>query len=64
MAATVTDKVQEVLLGTTDEPQLSQQSKQEFMKHAVQDEATGEYYLDEERFVSAIAPEQEDYVSG
>lgn len=61
--ATVTEKVSGVLLGTTEEPQLTQQSKETFLKHALNDEETGERYLDEEHFVNAIAPEKEDYVS-
>ena len=61
--ATVKDKVAEALLGTAEQPQLTQQSKANFMEHAVQDEESGEYYLDEERFINTIAPEKEDYVS-
>ena len=61
--ATVTDQISEVLLGTTEEPQLSQETRANFMQHAVQDEATGEYYLSQEEFINAIAPEREDYVS-
>lgn len=61
--ATVKAKVSEALLGTTEEPQLTAQSRETFLKHAVQDEETGEYYLDQERFVNAIAPTGEDYVS-
>jgi len=61
--ATVTEQVGEVLLGTTDEPQLSQLTRAAFMKHAQQDEATGTYYLTEDQFIDAVAPESEDYVS-
>jgi len=60
--ATVTEKVSEVLVGTTQEPQLSQVDRATFLKHAKTDDA-GERYLDEEDFVNAIAPESEDYVS-
>ncbi|KAF2264329.1 calcium-binding mitochondrial carrier protein-like protein Aralar1 [Lojkania enalia] len=59
--ATVKDQVGEVLLGTNDEPQLSQLTRSAFMKHALKDEATGEYYLGEEQFIDAVAPESEDY---
>ena len=61
--ATVKEQVGEVLLGTSEEPQLSHQSKSVFMQHATKDEASGEYYLGEEEFVNAIAPQSEDYVS-
>jgi len=60
--ATVKEQISEVLLGTTDEPQLSQELKAEFQAHAVKDEEDGEYYLGEEEFVDAIAPTNEDYV--
>jgi solute carrier family 25 aspartate/glutamate transporter 12/13 len=61
--ATVSEQVGEVLLGTTDEPQLSQLTRAAFLKHAQKDEETGAYYLDEEHFIDAVAPESEDYVS-
>jgi solute carrier family 25 aspartate/glutamate transporter 12/13 len=60
--ATITEQVSEVLVGTTEEPQLTQQTKATFMKYALQDEKTGEHYLGEEEFINAIAPESEDYV--
>lgn len=62
--ATVKAQVSEVLLGTSEEPPLSAQAKAVFMKHARKDEETGEYYLDENAFINAVAPENEDYVSG
>lgn len=61
--ASVQEKVSEVLLGSEAEPQLSQQSKEVFLQHALKDEETGEHYLNEENFVNAVAPESEDYVS-
>ena len=61
--ATVKTQVSEALLGTTEEPGLSQQTREMFMKHAVQDSETGERYLGQDEFISAIAPESEDYVS-
>ncbi|KAF2788568.1 calcium-binding mitochondrial carrier protein-like protein Aralar1 [Melanomma pulvis-pyrius CBS 109.77] len=59
--ATVKDQVGEVLLGTSEEPQLSQLTRAAFMKHALKDEATGDYYLGENEFIDAVAPESEDY---
>ncbi|EUC43519.1 hypothetical protein COCMIDRAFT_100610 [Bipolaris oryzae ATCC 44560] len=58
--ATVKEEVREVLLGTTEEPQLSQLTRAAFMKHAQKDES-GEYYLNEDQFITAVAPEGEDY---
>lgn len=60
--ATVTEKISEALVGTSEEPQLTLQTRGEFMKHAITDAETGEHYLDEERFINAIAPVSEDYV--
>jgi solute carrier family 25 aspartate/glutamate transporter 12/13 len=60
--ATVTEEVREVLLGTSDEPQLSQLTRAAFLKYAQKDEA-GDYYLNEDQFIEAVAPESEDYVS-
>lgn len=61
--AALSEQVGEVLLGTTDEPQLSQLTRAAFMKHARKDEASDEYFLDEDSFIDAVAPESEDYVS-
>lgn len=61
--ATVKEQVGEVLLGTTDEPQLSQLTRAAFMKFAQKDEESGEYFLSEDQFIDAVAPESEDYVS-
>lgn len=58
----VKDSLKEGLLGTEDEPQMSLQSRQEFMQHAIKDEETGEYYMGEKQFVDAVAPAGEDYV--
>jgi solute carrier family 25 aspartate/glutamate transporter 12/13 len=33
------------------------------MKHAQKDEASGQYFLNEDQFIDAVAPESEDYVS-
>ncbi|KAF2476473.1 calcium-binding mitochondrial carrier protein-like protein Aralar1 [Lindgomyces ingoldianus] len=59
--STVKDQVGEVLLGTSEEPQMSQLTRAAFMKHALKDEASGEYYLSENEFIDAVAPESEDY---
>ncbi|KAI9726574.1 MAG: mitochondrial aspartate-glutamate transporter agc1 [Chrysothrix sp. TS-e1954] len=59
--ATVKEQVQDALLGTTEEPQLSQQTRAEFMKHATTDEESGEHYLGEEEFINAVAPQSENY---
>lgn len=61
--AVVKEAVKESLLGTTREPQLSQQTTATFNKHARKDENTGEFYMTENDFVDAIAPKNEDYVS-
>ncbi len=61
--ATVKEAVKESLIGTTREPQLSQQTKATFNRHARKDEETGELYMTESGFVDAIAPKSEDYVS-
>jgi hypothetical protein len=60
--ATVTEQVGEVLLGTTEEPQLSQLMRQTFLRFATKGD-DDEYYLSETEFIDAIAPESEDYVS-
>ncbi|ORY19720.1 mitochondrial carrier domain-containing protein [Clohesyomyces aquaticus] len=59
--ATVTEQVGEVLLGSSEEPQMSQVMRAAFMRHAVKDEATGQYFLGENEFIDAVAPEGEDY---
>lgn len=61
--ASVKEQVGEVLLGTSEEPQLSLVMRQTFLKHAKKDD-NGEPYLEEDNFVEAVAPESEDYVSG
>ena len=61
--ATIQETVKETLVGTSREPELSQQTRATFDKHARQDEATGDLYMTEEEFINAIAPKEEDYVS-
>lgn len=60
--ATVKEAVAETLVGTTQEPSLSQQTRQTFRRHAIKDEQTGEYYLGEDQFIDCVAPQSEDYV--
>lgn len=59
---TVKESIKESLVGTTEEPQLSQEVKANFLKHAKADES-GELYMGPEEFIDAIAPIGEDYVS-
>jgi len=63
MAAAVAETVKETLMGTEDEPQLSNQSRMEFLRYAIKDPESGEFYMTEQQFIDAIAPETEDYVS-
>ena len=60
--AAVAESIKESLVGTTQEPQLSQQTRASFLKHAKSDE-NGDHYMGEQEFIDAIAPEGEDYVS-
>lgn len=60
--ATVKDQVVESLIGVTTEPQLNKETRAAFMTHAIKDN-NGDYYLDENTFIEAIAPATEDYVS-
>lgn len=61
--ATVTESIKEKVLGTEVEPQLSAQTRNNFLQHAKKDEGSDEWYMTETEFVDAIAPEGEDYVS-
>ena len=61
--ATVKEAVKESLVGTTREPQLSQQARATFDRNARQDEGVEEPYMTEIEFVNAIAPPTENYVS-
>lgn len=63
MATTMTEAVKKTFVGTTIEPELSQEVRATFDRHSIQDEATGERYMTEKEFVDAIAPVHEDYVS-
>ncbi|KAL2218611.1 mitochondrial carrier domain-containing protein [Thermoascus aurantiacus ATCC 26904] len=59
--ASAKETVKASLVGTAEEPQLSQQVKAHFLQHARKDESTGELYMTEEDFIDAIAPKDEDY---
>ncbi|EKG16646.1 Calcium-binding EF-hand [Macrophomina phaseolina MS6] len=59
--ASVKEHVTEALLGSVEEPNLSEQAKQTFYRHAIKDETTGEHYLGKDQFVEAVAPPSEDY---
>ncbi len=61
--ATVKESVAQVLLGTSDDPALSPQTRQAFSHYARKDADTGEMYMGEDEFIDAIAPTGEDYVS-
>ena len=60
--ATVTEKVKETLVGSEEDgsQELSAQTRSEFQRNALEDEATGERYLDEKAFINAVATEGED----
>ena len=67
--ATVTEALKDTVLGSSSDsnndeglPQLSAQTRSDFLLHAVTDEATGEQYMGEKEFVDAVAPVGEDYV--
>jgi solute carrier family 25 (mitochondrial aspartate/glutamate transporter), member 12/13 len=59
----VKDQVVVKLLGTTAEQPAAKETRASFMKHAERDEQTDEWYLDEDHFINAITPDNEDYVS-
>ena len=59
---TVAEAVKESLLGITLPTDLSQESRTTFLKHARQDEE-GSLFMEEEDFIDAIAPPDENYVS-
>lgn len=62
MAATVTESVKKTLVGSSEDPSVSQQAKTLFMQHAKKSEEGEDYYLGEDEFIDAIAPRTEDYV--
>ena len=60
--ATVTEAVKESLLGSSAPSSLSTESRVTFLRHSQKDE-DGELYMNEEDFINAVAPPEEDYVS-
>lgn len=60
--AAVTGSIKESLVGTVEEPLLSQEIKTTFLKYAKPDE-NGELFMGSDEFIDAIAPAEEDYVS-
>lgn len=61
-SAVIKESVKEALVGVEEEPQLSNQTRAEFMQYAKKDPESGDYYMGQDDFVNAIAPEAEDYV--
>ena len=59
----VKDSVKSFVVGSTEEPHLSAQIKDNFIRHALKDTSTGELYMTENEFIDAIVPSHEDYVS-
>lgn len=56
--------VKESLIGSAEQSQsVSQQIRSNFYRHARKDEQTGDLFMNQDDFVNAIAPAQEDYVS-
>lgn len=60
--ATVTEAVKESLIGATQPESLSTEARLSFLKHSRRGD-DGELYMNEEDFIDAIAPPEEDYVS-
>lgn len=60
--SSVTETVKEKLVGSTEEPSLSHQARANFFRHAQKDDK-GDSFMNEEDFINAVAPKQEDYVS-
>lgn len=60
--ATVTEAVKESLVGSSQPSGLTKEARTTFFKHSRQGE-DGELYMNEEDFIAAIAPPEEDYVS-
>lgn len=59
----VTEAVRQSLVGSSEQPQLSHQIKANFNQYARKDEQTGDLYMNQDDFINAVAPKQEDYVS-
>jgi solute carrier family 25 (mitochondrial aspartate/glutamate transporter), member 12/13 len=63
-SGTVKEAVKESLVGSTEPSQLSAQAKTRFASYAVKDPESGELFMGPDQFIDAIAPNDEDYVSG
>ena len=59
----IMDSVKSFVMGSAEEPQRSTQIQENFLRHALKDESTGELYMTENEFINAIVPKHEDYVS-
>lgn len=60
--ATVSEAVKESLVGSSQPVSLSTESRVTFLKNARRGD-DDELYMNEEDFINAIAPPEEDYVS-
>ena len=60
---TVTATVKETLVGSTRDPEVSDQTRATFDRNSRQDEQTKEWYMTPEDFIRAVAPDDEDHVS-
>lgn len=60
----VKEAVKESLLGSEDPAQMSAQAKSRFTSNAAKDPETGELFMGPDEFTNAVAPADEDYVSG
>ncbi|KAK7526743.1 calcium-binding mitochondrial carrier protein-like protein Aralar1 [Phyllosticta citricarpa] len=61
MAAAIKESVTGALLGTTEEPNLTDVARSIFFAHAVKDDTTGEYYLGKDQFIDSVVPSTEDF---
>ena len=61
--ATVAESVKESLVGVVKPPDLSNETRVNWLQYAKKDDEDGQSYMDREAFVNAIAPPGEDYVS-
>jgi solute carrier family 25 aspartate/glutamate transporter 12/13 len=62
-AETVKETVVEAAVGTTIESQFPKNTQDAFMKNAIKDDESGEFFLDQERFIDTILPTDADFVS-
>jgi solute carrier family 25 aspartate/glutamate transporter 12/13 len=62
-AIQVKETVKEALVGVELTPELSADTRANFLKYARRDGDSEDLVMGEEEFINAIAPENEDYVS-